>query len=159
MFPVMERYPEMVCRRPIASLDADVRPVLTREDAVEYWAICDDGYPSLGFPENLFSEAFAPDDLLDDRVWACLALEEERAVAWASVSAAGGVGFLGWVASRTEARGHGLAAACTASATNHALRDGADAVSLQASPMGEELYRRLGFEEIFAYRLLGAMPG
>ena len=32
-------------------------------------------------------------------------------------------------------------------------------MSLQASSMGESVYRRLGYEELFAYRLLGAMPG
>jgi hypothetical protein len=52
-----------------------------------------------------------------------------------------------------------FAAACTAAATNRALRDGAEVVSLQASPMGEDIYRQLGFEEIFAYRLMGSMPG
>ena len=35
---------------------------------------------------------------------------------------------------------------------------GAEAASLQASSMGEELYRRLGYEELYSYRLLGAMP-
>ena len=70
-----------------------------------------------------------------------------------------GVGMIGWVAALPEARGKGLAAACTVAATNEALRRGADVVSLQASSMGEDLYRRLGYEELFSYRLLGAMPG
>jgi ribosomal protein S18 acetylase RimI-like enzyme len=158
MFPVMDRYPEMVCRRPIAAIDADVKQVATVEDALQYWAICDAAYPSLGFPENLFSETFAPEDLLDERVSAYLGMDEGRPVACASVWTAAGVGFLGWVASRPESRGRGLAAACTTMATNHALSTGVEIVSLQASPMGEDLYRRLGFEEIFAYRLIGAMP-
>lgn len=159
MFAVMERYPEMVCRQPIPAIAAELQPVRTREDAVGYWAICDAAYPSLGFPESLFSEAFAPEELLDERVWACLALDGGLPVACASVWSARGVGFLGWVGCRPEARGRGLAAACTAAATNQALRDGAEVVSLQASPMGEDIYRQLGFEEIFAYRLMGSMPG
>ncbi len=158
MFPVMERYPEMVCRKPIASLDADVRPVMSTEDASAYWRICDAAYPSIGFPENLFSEAFTPEELLDERVWACLGLDDGRPVACASVWRAEGVGFLGWVGALPESRGKGLAAACTVAATNQALSDGSDTVSLQASPMGEDLYRRLGFAEIFSYRLFGAMP-
>ena len=64
---------------------------------------------------------------------------------------------LGGGASR--GRGKGLAAACTVAATNEALRRGAEVVSLQASSMGEDLYRRLGYEELYCYRLLGAMPG
>jgi GNAT superfamily N-acetyltransferase len=158
MFPVMERYPEMACRQPMTPLDADVRPVTSREEATRYWTICDAAYPSIGFPENLFSEAFRPEELLDQRVWACLGFDEGHPVACASVWAAGGVGFLGWVGALPESRGKGLAAACTVAATNQALKAGSDMVSLQASPMGEDIYRRLGFEEIFAYRLLGAMP-
>jgi predicted GNAT family acetyltransferase len=70
-----------------------------------------------------------------------------------------GVGMIGWVATLPKARSKGMAAACTVAATNEALRRGADVVSLQASAMGESIYRRLGYEELFAYRLLGAMPG
>jgi ribosomal protein S18 acetylase RimI-like enzyme len=160
MFPVLEHFPEMVCRAPLTELAGDLRPVETPTDADAYWAICDAAYPSLGFPPGLFKEAFEADDLLDkQRVWACLAYEDGRAVACASVWMTSGVGMVGWVASLPETRGRGLAAACTVRVTNHALEHGADVASLQASPMGEDIYRRLGYEEIFSYRLLGAMPG
>ncbi|HEY2657802.1 MAG TPA: GNAT family N-acetyltransferase, partial [Solirubrobacteraceae bacterium] len=62
------------------------------------------------------------------------------------------------IASLPDVRGRGLAAACTVAATNQTLKLGAEVVSLQATEMGEDLYRRLGFEEIFAYRVLGATP-
>ena len=102
---------------------------------------------------------FDPEQLLDaDRVWACLAYQDGRPVACASSWFTAGVGCLGWVASLPEVRGRGLAAACSVAAANEALKLGADVVSLQATEMGEALYRRLGFEEIFAYRVLGAMP-
>jgi hypothetical protein len=35
---------------------------------------------------------------------------------------------------------------------SHGTLDSAD------SPMGEEIYRRLGYDDLFAYRVLGAMP-
>jgi GNAT superfamily N-acetyltransferase len=159
MVPVMERYPEMVCRTPLAEIAGDVRPVQTPAEAEAYWAICDAAYPSLGFPAGLFKEAFAPEELLDEeRVWACLAYGDSRPVACASIWMTPGVGMVGWVASRPESRGRGLAAACTVRVTNHALQRGSDVAALQASPMGEDIYRRLGFEEIYSYRLLGAMP-
>ena len=41
-------------------------------------------------------------------------------------------------------------------ATNEAFARGAQVASLQASVMGEDIYRRLGYEELFSYRLLGA---
>lgn len=159
MFPVLERYPQMVCRAPLAELAGDIRAVETQADAEAYWAICDVAYPSLGFPAGLFKEAFEPSELLDEqRVWACLAHEEGRAVACASIWMTGGVGMVGWVASLPESRGRGLAAACTVRVTNYAFQHGSDFASLQASAMGEDIYRRLGYEEIFSYRLLGAMP-
>jgi ribosomal protein S18 acetylase RimI-like enzyme len=158
MFTVMERYPEMICRSPLEALAAEIVPVESVEDAASYWAICDAAYPSLGFPLGLFADTFAPEELLDERVWACIAHDDGRPAACASVWAAAGVGYVGWVAATPEARGRGLAAACTVSVTNHAFNDGLDLVSLQASPMGEDLYRRLGYEELFAYTLFGAMP-
>jgi ribosomal protein S18 acetylase RimI-like enzyme len=159
MFPVLDRYPEMVCHREVDILPGEVRPVQSLKDAESYWEICDVAYPSLGFPPGLFSEAFDPRDLLDDaRVRAYLAYENGLPVACASVWLAAGVGMVGWVAALPQSRGHGLAGACTVHATNQAFELGADVASLQASHMGEGLYRRLGYEEVFSYRLLGAMP-
>jgi predicted GNAT family acetyltransferase len=119
--------------------------------------------PSTGFPPDLFTETFQPQLLLDpDRVWACVARQDGQPVARASLWLASGtgsdVGFIGWVAALPEARGRGLAAACTVQATNRAFELGASVASLQASPMGEHIYRSLGYEELFPYRLLGAMP-
>lgn len=163
MFPVLERYPEMIRRSVLEPLPGQISAVTDAEGAAAYWRICDEAYPSIGFPPGLFTECFAPELLLDhDRVWACLAREDDRPVACASVWFAPGVGsevgFVGWVAALPEARGRGLAAACTVSATNRAFELGAEIASLQASPMGEEIYRRLGYEELFAYRVLGAVP-
>jgi GNAT superfamily N-acetyltransferase len=163
MLPVLERYPEMVCQAPLKDLPGDVRAVADVEDAAAYWRICDEAYPSIGFPPKLFTETFQPQLLLDpDRVWACVAHQEGQPVAcaslWLTSGAGSDVGFIGWVAALPQARGRGLAAACTVQATNKAFELGASAASLQASPMGEHVYRGLGYEELFAYRLMGAMP-
>jgi ribosomal protein S18 acetylase RimI-like enzyme len=161
MSPVLERYPEMVCRSRLERLPGDVRAVTDVEDAAAYWRICDEAYPSIDFPPGLFTETFPPQLLLDpERVWACIARQDGRPAAcaslWLTSGAESDVGFIGWVAALPEARGRGLAAACTVQATNRAFEHGAEIVSLQASPMGEHIYRRLGYEELFAYRLLGA---
>ena len=159
MFVVMDRYPEMICRAPLPEL-AEVRPVRTVEDATAYWAVCDAAYPSVGMPEGVFVETFPPESLLDaERVTACLAPAGGAPQACACLYFADDVGMVGWVAAAPEARGRGLAAACTVWATNTAFERGAAVASLQASVMGEDLYRRLGYEELFSYRLYGAMPG
>lgn len=155
---VMERYPEMACRGPLEELGRDLRPVEDERAAREYWQICDEAYPSLGFPPSFFSEAFEPSELLAERVRGWLAYEGERAVACASLWLAEGVGMVGWVAARPEVRGAGHAAACTVRVTNQAFELGAELASLQASAMGEPIYARLGYEEVFCYRLYGAMP-
>jgi hypothetical protein len=161
MFTIMERYPEMVCRAPLRELPADLRRVETVGDAASYWRICDESYPSIGFPKGMFTEAFAPELLLDDeRAAACLAYGEDGTpVAGATIYMSDGVGMVGWVAAVPEARGRGLAAASTVWATNEGFKRGAALASLQASPMGEDIYRRLGYEELFSYKLFGLMPG
>ena len=157
--PVNERYPEMVCTSRLAPLPGAIEPVDDVQSATEYWAICDEAYPSLGFPPGLFQSTFSPRDLLErDGVEACIARDGGRGLACAQVIVLDGVGFVGWVAAVPEARGRGLAAACTVWATNRTFELGADVASLQASKMGESLYRRLGYEELFSYRLMGATP-
>jgi GNAT superfamily N-acetyltransferase len=159
MFVVIDRYPEMVCTQRVALLPQHVEPVEDMAGAGEYWSICDSAYPSLGFPPRLFATTFSPQDLLDrDGLEACIARDDGHPVACALIRVVDGVGFVGWVASVPEVRGRGFAAACTAWVTNRAFDLGADVTSLQASQMGEALYRRLGYEELFSYKLMGAMP-
>ena len=158
MATVVESYPEMVCRAPQPSLPGDLRPVESTADARAYWAICEGAYPSLGFPEGLFDEAFDPELLLEPESWACIGYEDGRPLACASLYIVDDVGFVGWVGSLPEARGRGLAAACTVAATNQAFLRGLELASLQASEMGAPLYPRLGYERVYDYRLLGWMP-
>jgi ribosomal protein S18 acetylase RimI-like enzyme len=159
LLEIMPRYPEMVCRGPLAPLPGDVRPVQSEEDAAAYWAVCDAAYPSIGMPPGVFADTFVPGDLIHEELDACLGYADGVPVACALITMAEGLGMVGWVGARPEARGRGLAAACTVWATNRGFARGGDVVSLQASVMGEPVYERLGFEHLFAYRLLGAMPG
>ena len=157
---VMPRYPEMVRTSPLPEPVADLRRVETEEQGADYWRVCDLAYPAIGMPEDFFTPTFPADTMLPapDRE-ACIAYVDGAAVACASVFLAEGVGMICWVGSLPEARGRGLAAACTAWATNRGFDLGADVAALQASVMGEPVYARMGYEEAYAYRLLGLMPG
>ena len=62
-----------------------------------------------------------------------------------------GVASVQWVGTVPSARGLGLGALVTTWVTNLALDRGASSVNLQASPMGEPVYLRLGYETIFHY--------
>jgi GNAT superfamily N-acetyltransferase len=149
-------YPEMACSDPPPDADPpsgiELRTVGDRASARDYWSVCERSYGSLGFPAGVF-DAFPDNLLLLDEVDAWLAYVHGQPAAAAMLVSRGRVGMVCWVATVDEHRGRGLAALCTVRATNAAFERGAELASLQASPMGESLYRRLGYEELFRYRL------
>src|SRR5205085_11409594 len=101
-----------------------------------------------------------PAALVGDDTVSFVAYAGGRALACASVSVARGIGGIQWVAVLEEARGRGLADACTRAASNAGFELGADCAWLEASHMGEPVYLRMGFEELFSYRIwLAAPPG
>jgi ribosomal protein S18 acetylase RimI-like enzyme len=63
-----------------------------------------------------------------------------------------GVGELVHIGTHPAHRGRGLGTAATVAVADELARRGADVLSLQATPMGEPIYRRLGFVEIGRYR-------
>ena len=72
-------------------------------------------------------------------------------VATAMVYESDGVASLQWVGTVPAGRATGLGALVTVATTNLAFAHGASSCSLQASPMGESLYRRLGYETAYHY--------
>ena len=62
-----------------------------------------------------------------------------------------GLGEVGFVGTVPDARGHGLGGMVTQACAHAAFAQGVNAVFLQASAMGEPVYRRLGFREITRY--------
>jgi N-acetylglutamate synthase len=58
------------------------------------------------------------------------------------------------VATPAEHRGRGYGAAITSHAAREGLAAGAEFAYLQSSPIGESVYRRLGFREVVTYALL-----
>jgi ribosomal protein S18 acetylase RimI-like enzyme len=62
------------------------------------------------------------------------------------------------VATPEEHRGRGYGAAITAQAVRDGFNAGADLAGLQSSPMGESVYRHLGFREVETYTLFAPPP-
>jgi GNAT superfamily N-acetyltransferase len=62
------------------------------------------------------------------------------------------------VATPEDHRGRGYGAAITAHAVRDGFATGADLAGLQSSPMGEPVYRRLGFREVELYTLFAPPP-
>jgi ribosomal protein S18 acetylase RimI-like enzyme len=63
----------------------------------------------------------------------------------------GHIAGLYWVAVDARFRGRGLGAAITAHAANAGRARGCELASLQASPAGEPVYRRMGFTTVRHY--------
>lgn len=132
----------------------EIRRVASEQRVAEYWSLTARAYVSLGFPPQVFDQYSDRAGLLADNVVAFLAHLDGRPVSAAMTIVSRRVAGVYWVGTAEEARGKGLGWATTAAATNAGFELGADMASLQASPMGEPIYRRMGFETIHWYLLL-----
>jgi GNAT superfamily N-acetyltransferase len=154
--------PEMVLDRRVQMhrppAGAELRRVVSAGDAADYWRVATAAYASLGFPAEIFAFYESHDGLTAVNAAAFIADLDGRPAAIAMTIVSHGVAGIYWVGSTEEARGHGLGSAVTAAAVNAGFDLGAEIASLQASPMGESLYRRMGFETIFDYQLLMSPP-
>jgi hypothetical protein len=105
-----------------------------------------EAYQALGLaPEETHAFFAHPSRLLARQVAGYVAYRGGLPLATAlTIKSADGAGVY-WVGTVTVAQRTGLATACTALATNAGFSHGATVVTLQASPYGEPVYRRLGY--------------
>jgi GNAT superfamily N-acetyltransferase len=155
--PVFEM-PEMVLEGEVEDRPApdgvELRRVASSADAADYWRVATSAYASLGFPPEIFAFYENDEGLRAENVAAFLARADDRPVGIAMTIVSHGIAGIYWVGTTEEMRGRGLGWTMTASAVSAGLEMGASIASLQASPMGEPLYRQMGFETIFRYQLL-----
>lgn len=148
--------PGMVCEAPLAEAphgpQIEIQQVQTTRELVALTAVQVRAYASIGLPENVTESVFGePERLVAPHVLWFLAHHEGAPAAAAMVLLSHGIAGIYWVATTPEQRGRGLAEACVRSATNAAFARGARAVVLQASRMGEPIYRRMGYREVTRY--------
>jgi len=62
------------------------------------------------------------------------------------------IAWIGWIATRPEARGHGYGRLATIAAVRAGFTLGGTLASLEATRMGVPVYLRLGFREVLRYR-------
>ena len=101
-----------------------------------------------GFVHTLFADVRS---LVAPHIAGFVAYLEGAPVSAALTLVSHGVAWLGWVVTKEAVRGRGLGEAVTRTAANAGFDLGARMASLQASKMGEPLYRRMGFVEITRY--------
>lgn len=149
--------PEMVLDGPAADRPPpdgiEIAQVHSAEDADAFWKVAMEAYAGVGFPPEIFAHYENHEGLSADGVAAFLARQEGAPVGISMTIVSHGVTGIYWIGATERARGRGLGEAVTATAVNAGLAMGGGIVSLQASPMGEPLYRRMGFETVFNYRL------
>jgi hypothetical protein len=138
---------------PPSPLDVDVRPVVDDRGRADYGRIMARSFGVYGAPEDSTEEHFAAlASVHGPDVQAYLAYRDGRAVAGAILYMADGVGGIGWVGTVPEEFHRGYGRSVTWTTVEEGIRRGARFMNLQASPMGEPMYRRMGFVVPTHYR-------
>ena len=139
----------------VAPEGVDLHRVSTDADRIAFAQVMEAAYGTYGMPPGITPKTFAKlDVLVAPHIVAYLAEIDGRAAAGAMVILTHGVAGIYWVGTTPEARGRGLAELCTRAAGNAGFDLGARIAALQASVMGEPIYRRMGYVEVTKYPYL-----
>jgi hypothetical protein len=131
-----------------------VGEVETEADVRDFAQVMADAYATYGMPPDVAPAVLPTLDVLRaPHIASVLVRLGGRPAAGAMVIVTHGVAGVYWVGTRPEARGRGLAALATRRVTNLGFDRGARLGALQASVMGEPVYRRMGWVEVTRYPL------
>jgi hypothetical protein len=148
--------PAMVCASRLADAVApegiELREITTASEVADFIAVNDAAYQSLGMPGGVIVDMVRSAELLlAPHVRTVIAYEGSTPLATAQLLLSHGVAGVYFVGTVEAARGRGLAELVTRAVTNIGFDLGAAFVTLQASSMGEPIYRRMGYEERYRY--------
>jgi ribosomal protein S18 acetylase RimI-like enzyme len=145
--------PQMICRNRLPEAPVpdgvEIRMVSAAPGVADYADVTAPAYVSLGAPEEATRSHFSgPTALMAPHVHSAIAYLDGAPVSVAQILMSHGIAGVYWVGSLEAARGRGIAEAVTRHVTNLGFDLGAANVQLQASPMGEPIYRRMGYEDL-----------
>lgn len=148
--------PAMVLERRLDEATAppgvELRRVETEDDAAAFGRVMGEAYATYGMPPECGPAMVGRLAVLSaPHIATFIASLERVAVAGAMTIVTHGVAGIYWVGTVPAARGRGLAELCTRAATNAGFDLGGRVASLQASVMGEPVYRRMGYFEVTRY--------
>jgi ribosomal protein S18 acetylase RimI-like enzyme len=127
----------------------EIRLVTDAAGVADYADVVGPAYVSLGSPEDVTRTHFSgPSALMTPHVHSAVAYLDGAPVSVAQILLSHGIAGVYWVGSLEAARGRGIAEAVTRHVTNLGFDLGAANVQLQASSMGEPIYRRMGYENL-----------
>lgn len=111
-------------------------------------------WTTYGIPEDVTASIFTRLPMVaSEHVASVVAYAGSTPLACALILLSHGIGGVYWVGTTPTGRGRGLAEACTRAVTNIGFDCGARMVTLQASPMGDPIYRRMGYHQLGSYTL------
>jgi hypothetical protein len=152
-----EPVPQMICRHrlddPQPPPGIALRAVTDPSGVRDFIAVNVDAYSTYGMPVDVLADMFSrPDEVVGRPDTAIVvAYQDNRPVATALTFVSDGTACLQWVGTVADARHLHLGRVVTQWATNAAFDAGVPSCTLQASPMGEPLYAKLGYETIYHY--------
>ena len=156
-FTALGSGPEMLCRsrledKPVGD-GVELRWVADEAGVADFVAVNGDAYSTYGMPREVVGDTIVdPSRVLAPHIHTVVAYVEGKPAATAQTLLSHGIAGVYWVGTVESARGRGLGEAVTRAVTNRAFDLGARANTLQASPMGEPIYARMGYETIFRHR-------
>lgn len=128
----------------------EVRRVDDEAGVATFAEIAGRSFATYGMPVEVATQSFDPARWLFPHLALFLGLVESEAVACAACVYSHGVSGVYWVATLPDVRGRGYGEAVTRAAGNAGFDMGAQCASLQASVMGDPIYRRMGYRQIGA---------
>ena len=154
--------PEMILYSPIDESPlpdgVEVREVRDDGGITDFVSVAGDAWTTYGIPPDVTSKALGGKWLHGaPHVRAVVTYYEGNPSSCALVHASHGIAGVFWVSTAGDARGKGLGEISTRAVSNLGFDLGARLVSLQASPMGESIYRKMGYEQIAKYELLASL--
>ncbi|NEZ61096.1 GNAT family N-acetyltransferase [Leptolyngbyaceae cyanobacterium CCMR0081] len=126
--------------------NVEIKRVTDEQGILDAQQINADAFESLDFPRTETEAIFGvPARLLSPNLRVYVAYLDGEPVSTAMLLLTPQIAGVYWVGTKPSARGHGLAEACCRLASNAGFSAGAKWAVLQASPMGEPVYQRIGY--------------
>jgi hypothetical protein len=134
--------------------ETDLRLVTTETQVADFSHVNGEAYSTYGMPPDQVAAMFScPGNLLScPDLISVVAYRDNQPVSAAQVYLSHGIAGIYWVGTVEAVRGQGLAEVVTRAVGNMAFDRGARLCTLQASPMGEPVYRRMGYVELYRYQ-------
>jgi hypothetical protein len=148
--------PEMICDT-LLEPRGDAWFATSAADIAAYARIAGEAFTHLMIPAEVTQSTLDnPERMLQPDVLVALASLDGEPVAGAMAALLGPepLAYVGWVSCTDGARGNGLGDVVTRALTNEAFTRGATMCTLEASQFGEHTYARMGYREIYRYRIM-----